>query len=180
MYNYTNPKMQEVAKFCARGFWPICKNEYGEFAIFTPLKASGKFRRSEWKDYLEKAKDFIGSFWHSDSDSQPTEIVGFYHPPTPLFEMGDRVRVRRREDLEETLVERTKSVEEDWKLKAGQTGTIITYKSKNSYIVSFGGSNWEFTANQLEPFIEPEPVIVEMTVAEIEEKLGVKNLKIVK
>lgn len=172
MYNYTNPKMQEVAKLCERGFWPICKNEDGEFAVFTPiLNRRGQIVRSKSSSELENAKTDLTGTHHENEDFQPTEIVDFYHPPTPKFEVGDKVRVR--ENVIEAL-----DMQLNNSIIAGKITEVGDIK-KGVAEVRIEGVYYNLPFSAFEPVLETEPVIVEMTVAEIEEKLGVKNLKIV-
>jgi hypothetical protein len=159
MYNYTNPIMQQVSKLCEDGHWPICKNEDGQFAVFSPiLNQTEWWRRGFWKDTEEQAKYRISETYHVNDDTQPTEIIGFYHPPTPKFKVGDKVRFIGGNKI--ATIGREFGFEYEIEDKNGETET--------------------FSCWLLEPALETEPVIVEMTVAEIEEKLGVKNLKIVK
>ena len=156
MYNYTDPKMQEVSKLCQRGFWPICKNEYGEFAIFTPeLNGCGFWRRSSWSDEINEAKRSLGTTSHCNKDSRPTEIVGFYHPPTPQFKIGDKVRVISSGEIGIVQV------------KFGVEAGVCTDKIRTGYSIYL-----------LEPVIEPEPVIVEMTLAQIEEYAAFNGFKV--
>ena len=177
MYNYTDPKMQEVSKFCQRGFWPICKNGNGRFAVFTPiLDQDNYWKRSFWKDEIDEAKQNIGDTYSNNGD-KPTEIVGYYHPPIYEFEIGDKVKVR--EDLKSLQLENYGDYQSFLKT-AGNTGIVSHYYGFNNITVNFTNESYTYTTNQLEPVIEPEPVIIEMTLAQIEKKLGVKNLKIVK
>jgi hypothetical protein len=131
---YTDPVMQKVAKLCEDGHWPICKDEDGSFAVFTPiLDDDGYIYRGSWDWTIEKAKQSLTHTPVTGRYGLPTEIVGFYHPPTPKFKIGDKVRVR--EDLADTLVEHT-TTDRFFKDKASKIGTIISFKSKNIYIVA--------------------------------------------
>ena len=179
MYQYTNPKMQEVAKLCEKGFWPICKNERGQFAIFMPILNVDKFiRRSSWSSSLEIALNTCGTTYQDDGvNYEPTEIVGFCHPPTPKFEVGDKVRVR--EDLKD-CIPTPKKTGYNYLKTAGKIGKVTRTEGSHFYKVDFENDSWSYLPLYLEPVIETEPKVVEMTFAEIEEKLGVKNLKIVK
>jgi hypothetical protein len=98
-YNYNNPIMQEVEKHCDAGHYPICLLESGEYAIFTPCRdGDGCIRRSYQEDTIEACQKSVGATYHSNSHYQPTEIVGFHHPPFKAYKKGDKVKVR--EDLE--------------------------------------------------------------------------------
>jgi hypothetical protein len=165
MYQYTDPKMQEVAKFCEKGFWPICKNERGEFAVFTPILTKvlnkGKaIRRSSWNKTKEEAKEEIGKLWHNDcsleysigQELQPTEIVSFYHPPTPKFEVGDKVRIR--EDIIEAL-----DMQLNNSVIAGKTTEIGDIKNGIAE-VRIEGVYYDLPFNAFELVLETKPETV--------------------
>lgn len=164
MYQYTNPKMQEVAKLCEKGFWPICKNERGEYAIFSPvINGIDCLRKTDWVNSIKRAKEIIGATFHDNTHIQPTEIVGFYNPPRPKFEVGDKVRVR--EDLIEVL---------DMQLKnsfiAGKITEIGDIK-QGIASVRIEGVYFDLPFNAFEPVLETEPKTVTFIIVKEAEEL---------
>jgi hypothetical protein len=181
-YNYNNPIMQEVEKHCDAGHYPICLLESGEYAIFTPCRdGDGCIRRSYQEDTIEACQKSVGATYHSNSHYQPTEIVGFHHPPFKAYKKGDKVKVR--EDLEFIQIDdRWDLYKEQHNDTAGKVGIIIDNYAVG-YAVHFDDiDDWfHYAHHQLEPVLENQETL-ELTLDEIAEKFGVEvgNIKIKK
>jgi hypothetical protein len=182
-YQYNNPVMQQVAKLCDDGHYPIYLLEDGEYAIFTPFRRNtdGVIRRSYTEDTIEECKNSISKTFHDNSDPQPTEIVRFYHPPFKAYKEGNKVRVR--EDLEFLQIENNwENSFQEYKNSAGKVG-VVSATCTTHYKVHFDHINdwFEYTHHQLEPVLENQETL-ELTIDEIAQKFGVnaKNIKIKK
>jgi hypothetical protein len=182
-YQYNNPVMQQVAKLCDDGHYPIYLLEDGEYAIFTPFRRNtdGVIRRSYTEDTIEECKNSISKTFHDNSDPQPVKRVDFYHPPFTAYKVDEKVRVRK--DLEFL------QCDDDWERcgqeyqnTAGKVGIIINNDSVG-YTVHFDHINdwFSYAHHQLEPCIENQETL-ELTIDEIAQKFGVdsKNIKIKK
>jgi hypothetical protein len=158
-YNYTNPIMKQVAELCDKGHWPICESGQGNITIFTPIRDErGRLRRSLWEELQDTAMQNVGYSYHEDSDTQPTKIIGFWHPPTPQFDVGDKVKVRSSRYPAEVLE-----------------------KAINYYKVGWDNGNTDHHHwSDLEPVLPTEPL--ELTLEAIAEKFGTTadNIKIKK
>ena len=172
-YNYTNPIMKQVAELCDKGHWPICQNETGSFAIFMPITdEQGCIRQSGWYDTIEEATTTVGLTSLENWNLQPTKIIGFWHPPTPQFEVGDKVKVTIENfaGFEHFVTGESSPLARV--VDVGQTQCTIIFDNDKSH------KKFSVDHYQLEPVLDSQTL--ELTLDEIAEKFGVDNIKIKK
>jgi hypothetical protein len=163
-YQYTNPIMKQVAQYCDKGHWPICETADSRIFISMPLRnEAGYIIRSYLKETIKEAQQSIGVSYQDNQDTQPTKIIGFWHPPTPHFEVGDMVRVYNGYDKVE-----------------GGVWTIEDYEDATNVGIVANGGVLTKSIYQLEPVLDSQPL--ELTLEEIAEKFGTTadNIKIKK
>lgn len=175
-YNYTNPIMKQVAELCDNGHYPICKSEYGEYAIFSPFRDDeGYIKRTYWYGYANTPEGRFLDTYQDNDTYQPTEIIGFYHPPLKKFKVGDKVRVR--EDLKELYTDAEwNNYTINFKNTIDLIGVIKKRYDGSDYMVYFESLEDEYLyiAEQLEPAIEKQKPVTEKQNPDIIELNGKK------
>jgi len=135
------------------------KDTDGEFSIISPMKDSnGNYRISGWGATLERAKQHIGKadgFSRlEDASKDWTEITPFHLDFEP-YPVGIKVQV----------------------IQTGEVREIKSTRLKDMYILKDDGATC-YSHTELIPYFEE--ALIEMTIEQIEEKLNITGLKIVK
>jgi len=135
------------------------KDTDGEFSIISPMKDSnGNYRISGWGATLERAKQHIGKadgFSRlEDASKDWTEITPFHLDFEP-YPVGMKVRMYGTREVRE----------------------IVDTKFKGMYTLN-NTLDIFYSHTELIPCFEEAPI--EMTIKQIEEKLNITGLKIVK
>lgn len=156
---------QQINNYCEMGYYPIVSN--GDcYLIVSPFKD----RNGYWRDTgvyvkLSDAKIYVGEEEGLSSDTlqdiqnksaKQYKVVGFHHPPTKRFKVGDKVRVR--EDLKDLQLDGDWSqLNDNYQATAGCVGRI-QYGDSVRYDVYFDaiGDWFSYSQDQLEPYIELE------------------------
>ena len=160
---------KEIETYLKHGIHVLVKHKDGEYQIISPMKDDeGNYRTSNWYDTPEEAKQNIGeNTGNSNLEEQCksyTDITPFHLDFEP-YPVGMKVIGKGMKSL----------------------GTIEKITASNNYHVYFLESNTTLTNaphTELIPYFEEEVEksisSLEMTIKQIEEKLNITGLKIVK
>ena len=149
---------EKIELYLKHGLHVSVKDADGEYLIISPIKDNGgAYRTSDWCATLALAKLKIGScssFVNLGERSKDfTEITPFHLDFEP-YPVGMKVRT-----ISGFITE----------IKEVESGSIYTLKKLE----------YKYAHTQLFPYFEKK-VVIEMTVEQIEEKLNITGLKIIK
>jgi len=147
-----------ITTYLKHGIHVSVKSEFGRHKIISPTKdEDGDYRKSGWYDTLEGAKQNMGKecgyLYLQDVCKDCTDITPFHLDFEP-YPVGMKVKI----------------------IKTGIVDEVQTNRRGAYQLINFCA---DYSHTELIPYFEEEKVI-EMTLAQIEGKLNIKGLKIIK
>jgi len=149
---------EKIELYLKHGLHVSVKDIDGDYQVISPIKDEhGNSRTSGYYNTLEKAKERIGGdcgFLNlKEYNEDWTEITPFHLDFEP-YPAGMKMKI----------------------IKTGEVGEIGQISCNSMYF--FYGHSTRYAHNQIIPYFEEAPI--EMTIKQIEEKLNITGLKIVK